>query len=348
MEDLWFNLNAVFTRWVVAESLLREPFVVVDVGVQGGGNPRWDLLGDHLVLHGFDAIAEVVDELKHRSTGKPGHYFHNYAIGEADGERTFYFNAANPTASSMYKQGATRFEGQLAETPRTVTVRRLDTLFAEGTLPRADFLKVDVEGFEKAVFLGARAFVAAGVLGIETESNFRISPEYPNSHFAAVSGILVEHGFTIFDLGYNRIPRASFVRALARRGIKSLADCDLGRPGTFNLLFCRDPIEERDEPQNYRHPPSSLNVDQIIKAMIICELHGLNDVALDIGEQFADILSPRLDVERAVDLLAKTDCRPDSLTNLSTQAQQLQAMYHSTSWRITAPVRAVKRLFAGR
>ena len=35
MEELWFNERANFTRWVTASGLLQEPFVVVDVGVQG-------------------------------------------------------------------------------------------------------------------------------------------------------------------------------------------------------------------------------------------------------------------------------------------------------------------------
>jgi hypothetical protein len=76
--------------------LLREPFVVVDVGVQGGANMRWDILGDYLVLHGFDAIAEVVADLKERNAGRKKRHFHNIALGAADGERDFYFNPANP------------------------------------------------------------------------------------------------------------------------------------------------------------------------------------------------------------------------------------------------------------
>ena len=46
---------------------LREPFVVIDVGVQGGENPRWRFLGDHLILHGFDAIKEAVDDLTRKN-----------------------------------------------------------------------------------------------------------------------------------------------------------------------------------------------------------------------------------------------------------------------------------------
>ncbi len=44
--DLALNEQADFTRWVVREGLLRQPFVLVDVGVQGGEHPRWQPLGD--------------------------------------------------------------------------------------------------------------------------------------------------------------------------------------------------------------------------------------------------------------------------------------------------------------
>jgi hypothetical protein len=53
--DLCFNRDARFTRWVVANGFLAESFVMIDIGVQGGENPRWHLLGDRLVVHGFDA-----------------------------------------------------------------------------------------------------------------------------------------------------------------------------------------------------------------------------------------------------------------------------------------------------
>ena len=36
--DLALNEQPDFTKWVVGEGLLREPFVLVDVGVQGGEN----------------------------------------------------------------------------------------------------------------------------------------------------------------------------------------------------------------------------------------------------------------------------------------------------------------------
>jgi len=345
VEDLCFNDRAEFTRWVTSEGLLREPFVVVDVGVQGGANVRWDLLGDYLVLHGFDAIAEVIAGLKERNAGRPNRHFHNIALGAADGDRDFYFNPANPFSSSMFQQGESRFGAEASAQVRKVPVRRLDGLLAQGLIPRCDFLKVDVEGFEKDVFEGARELLAAGVLGVETETSFGISPAYPKGHFATIAEIVLEHHLLLFDLGFNRLPRASFQRALTRKGLTVNGGHNmLGRPGTFNVLFCRDLIDEADHAENYATPGGAVSIDQMIKVMIILELHGLNDIALDMAERFAATLGSRLDVERTIDLLADPGCRvADAVTDLKRLQDEVRHLKESTSWRITAPLRRLKR-----
>jgi FkbM family methyltransferase len=347
-EDLWFNDKADFTKWVTADGLLHEPFAVVDVGVQGDANGRWNLLGDHLILHGFDAIEEVVDKLKRWNRLRPNRHFHNLAIGNVDQEQIFYFNAANPSSSSMYEQGESRFEGVLRKEARSVTMRQLDTLFDTGVIPQADFLKVDVEGFEKQVFLGGKKLLAAGILGVETETTFGISPTYPKSHLVAMTELLVEHHLLVFDFGFNRVPRASFQRALRRHGLDRLSDLpsDLGKPSMLNVLFCRDLIEERDHQEHYLTACHPVSVDQLIKLMIIYELHGLNDIALDTAERFADQLGTRLDVEQATRTLANPDCRPGYQEHAAL-VQRIRELERSTSWRITAPLRAAKRLVIG-
>jgi FkbM family methyltransferase len=350
VEDLSFNSRAAFTRWVTAEGLLREPFVVVDVGVQGGANVRWDLLGDYLVFHGFDAIAEVIDDLKQRNAGRPNRHFHAFAIGAADGDREFYFNPSNPFSSSMYRPGDSRFDIEVSEQARTVPVRRLDSLLAAGVIPSCDFLKVDVEGFEKDVLAGARALLEAGPLAVETETNFGVSPHYPKGHMATIAEIVLDHHLVLFDLGFSRIPRASFERALARKGLELEAGSNtLGRPGTFNVLFCRDLIDEADHSENYATQPRPVGVDQMIKTMIICEVFGLSDVALDMAERFATPLGSRLDVDRAIDLLADPDCRePGQVVEVVRLKERIRDFEESTSWRVTAPLRALKRAFRRR
>jgi hypothetical protein len=87
--DLGLNRKAEFTRWVVSAGLLTEPFVLIDVGVQGGENIRWRPLGDHLTVHGFDPIEEVAQSLTEENRGRSNRHYHPIALGDADGVRAF-------------------------------------------------------------------------------------------------------------------------------------------------------------------------------------------------------------------------------------------------------------------
>ena len=72
-------------------------------------------------------------------------------------------------------------------------MRRLDTLFGQGVIPKADFIKIDVEGFEKGVLEGAAELLAAGLLGVESETNFSTSKTYPTTHFGLIQEVLLQH-----------------------------------------------------------------------------------------------------------------------------------------------------------
>jgi FkbM family methyltransferase len=234
--------------------------VLIDVGVQGGESVRWHLLGDYLIVNGFDAIKEVIEELMDQNHGNPNRHYHWLAVGAADEEQRFYFNSADPFSSSLYQQGEDRFAllEQRREELRTVSVRRLDTLFAEGVIPRADFIKCDVEGYEKEVFAGGHQLLKSA-LGVECETNFGISPFYRNSHFGTIQNLLLKANLLAIDLNFNRVPRASFVQAVSRKGGDPAAMKDLGKPATLNVLFSRDPLAEADQPESYAitSPPLS-------------------------------------------------------------------------------------------
>jgi FkbM family methyltransferase len=362
--DFALNRNAEFTKWVVSAGLLTEPFVLIDVGVQGGENIRWRPLGDCLIVHGFDPIEEVVKDLTEANGDRPNRHYHCMALGNTDGEQAFYFNPANPTASSMYQQAAGRFGVEKSEECRIVSIRRLDSLLAERVIPKADYIKIDVEGFEKDVLLGARELLRAGVLGLQTETNFGISPAYPKSHFGTLAEIALENHLVVFDIAFNRIPRASFQRALIGKGFEPVPEQDaVGRPTTVDVLFARDLIDEVDHAEHYHAPCRPFGINQLIKSIIICELHALNDVALDTVERFTERLGVHLDVDRAVRLLSDPDCVTNEYRGQLRAQQrayeqvaseyrkqlcaQKRAFERSTSWRITAPLRWTRLLLFG-
>jgi FkbM family methyltransferase len=331
--DLLYNDDPCFTKWLVRAGLLRESFVLIDVGVLGGENPRWHVLGDHLIVHGFDAIKEKVDELAKTNKAATRTY-HALAIGDEDGEREFYFKPSNPSNSSFFESF---FLGTARDVQaRLVPVRRLDTLLREGVIPRADFLKVDVEGFELDVLRGGSALLA-GVLGVEAETNFSASEARPESPFAVAQKLLLRDRLILADLNFDRIPRASYHEACRLRGQPGLGDA-CGKPTIFNVLFCRDLAAERDSSRTESRPNPS--VDQVLKSVVIYELFGLNDIAVDTIVKYSAALSSRVDIDRAVDLLCQQDAMPLP-SDTKALRQLIQSIYASKSWRMTAPLRAV-------
>jgi len=296
--DLYFNVQPEFTKWVVNSGLLQEKFVLVDVGVLGGENPRWHLLREYLVVHGFDANKDAIDEL-HRVSWDPkwDRTYHWMAVGNRNGEKEFFLDPRQPT------QGSFGFGIGLQR--KLISVRSLDSLLHDGVIPHPDFIKIDVEGYEADVLLGAKELLGQGsVLGMEIETNFCTSASYPKSHFNSIHDVALEHGLKLFDLNFDRTVRPIY-QAARQSWPSAGSGAGAGMPTTFNVLLCRDIIAERDGASFYERALSPPTVDQVIKLMSIYELYGLSDVAVDTAINFSKILRERLDVDDALERLCK-------------------------------------------
>jgi FkbM family methyltransferase len=334
--DLYHHSNPPFTKWVVAQELLIEPFVVIDIGVQGGEHPRWQFLGPCVEIHGFDPIAEVIDGLRTSKGRWPGRHYYNLALGDEDGERQF-FVCANRFNSSFYTADTDAEE-------RLVPIRRLDSLYREGTIPHADYIKLDCEGFEAEILRGAREYLrSCEVLCVTAETNFNVSPIFPHTHFHAINEIMAEHRLLVYDINAIRAPTASYQGALAARQQREEPHRGsilfaIGRPGTCDFLFCRNFAAEQRNPDDYAgqtvrmRPPTP---DTLIKAMINFELHGLMDCAVELAVTFREMLAARLDVDRAIDLLLVPAPHPRNTADVEVWLQgslcgRLQALVSRT------------------
>jgi FkbM family methyltransferase len=360
--DLYHNGTPAFTTWVVENDLLKEPFVVIDVGVQGGPHRRWKHLKDKIRVYGFDAIPEVVEGLNAQK--QPNETYFATALGDEEGTRDFYVrsNGGSYYGSSFYESDALQ-PGLLTKVPIT----RLDTLFAKGVIPPADHIKVDCDGHDPEVIRGAQRYLAqSNVVSVIVETAFTVSQTYPRSHFVAISDILTAHRLLVFDLALMRTARPSYVAAKARHPWPALdptndaPDLNVGAPGTVDALFCRDFVSEQVTPKHFAKVPGAVTdptTDKIIKSMINFELHGLMDCAAELAEHFRPLLSHRLDVETAIAQLMRRppyarnteDVREclrmiAELRRMRRMRQHIYDMEHSTSWRITAPLRAAKEM----
>ena len=310
--ELYHHSSPPFTAWILGSGLLREKFVVVDIGCQGGEHPRWALLGGNVEVYGFDPIGEAIDSLT--KSAAPGRQFFAMALGETDGEAEFHVKA-DTFSSSFFPSDPGHMNGpaDIQRGKRTVPVRRLDTLFEQGLIPPADHIKLDCEGFEPIILKGARKYLAAsGPVCVTTESGFNLSAPFPYSHFHAVNEILAQHRLLVFDVNFDRPPRSTYAEALREHPwpepdiLSEAPHLDVGAPGTLNVIFCRDFAAEVVKQDTYRFatmPAPPPGVDQLIKAMINFELHGLMDCAFDLAVQFREQLQDRFDVDKALELL---------------------------------------------
>lgn len=286
-----------FTDWVVQNRLLREPFRLLDIGVQGGIHARWHWFGDYLEVIGFDALADVIAELNEANPAPERIRYLHMGLGNEDGERLFQ-RVANPYGSAFLppalavSQIARDEHGKIPDDWSTVPIRKLDTLSAEGVIGTVNALKMDCEGFEIEIVKGAQKFIDANELfAIESETNLYLHPWYDTAHFVELYRMLGARGFEVFDLYFYRIPRAEMAEGfpLPQGGHRPI-----GQPDTFDFLFLR----------GFSHTAEfTQSIDTLLKMMMLAELYALQDVALHILTLARPRLVERIDVEHAAKLL---------------------------------------------
>ena len=284
-----------FTVEICRRGLLGEPFRLIDVGVRGGVGEHWLFFGDHLELWGFDPLEEAIEPLR-SANKRPGrmHYF-TMGLGDKDEARPFRFYPENPPSSHFAASNGCNNDA-IDSHWQQVQLRRLDTLFADGTIGPVDFMKMDAETYEVEIIRGAERFLAeSGIFGVESETAFFRTPRNPRSHFVELFEELAPLGFDVYDAGIHRAPRAAMARGFPKLEGESYKLRPVGRAWVFDFLFLRG-FEQID---------ASTSIDRLLKIIAVAETYGLQDVGLEILLTHKNRLSKRLDVEQAADWLVR-------------------------------------------
>jgi FkbM family methyltransferase len=149
----------------------RNIDLVIDVGAnvgQYGKSLRTDVYAGWIVS--FEPIAAAYEELAALANKDARWKAINMALGENEGLAKINISHA-AVFSSILPQlpAATAFDAE-AQVVRSESVRvaRLDDIFAELPRSKAAFLKIDTQGYERQVLLGARECLSS-CLGVQME-----------------------------------------------------------------------------------------------------------------------------------------------------------------------------------
>jgi FkbM family methyltransferase len=189
--------------------------VIVDVGAAYGLPPHLAVFESLARVCLFEPEAERALELRRHyaeKRGLPNVSVFTDALAASEGERTLYVTNV-PTGSSLLKPGTEIIEEFGAHDyifpVREVKVhtRALADVLGGVAIPRADAVKLDVQGAELEVLRGLRGMLAADTLAVELEVGM------PGAYLGqpglgAVEEFMAGAGFRLYDLRLVRHHRA--------------------------------------------------------------------------------------------------------------------------------------------
>ncbi|HEY7187259.1 MAG TPA: FkbM family methyltransferase [Vicinamibacterales bacterium] len=283
--------RSALTRHVIERRLWGDtPFFLIDVGCSGGIEKRWDVFGDRLRAVGFDPLISEVDRLNSVNT-RPSVLYEAAFVGCADYDARFprdmrkdptsprtLFDRTSAAAAQSRQQMSYIQEVFNSSAPLVLSTRRvvLDEYLPPGEREQVDFIKVDTDGHDIEVVLGATGIMdAGGLLGLHVEAQFQGPHHELANTFSNIDRVMRSHGFSLFDLSTNRYSRAelpaTFVYDIAAQTVS-------GQLMWGDALYFRDlaaPLYEKA----WRY---TVTPERVMKLACLYEHFGLADCAAEL------------------------------------------------------------------
>jgi len=192
---LFFDNQCIDYRFLNS-FLANEKLCIADVGSTGGLDSRWISLNNILQIYTFDPDP--------RSKTSFNQNINNFSIGLWSSKKKLpLYLTRYPDASSVFKPNKNILDSYTNADDHDVIkkliidVDCLDKVLNNKKYP--DFIKVDAEGADFEILLGAKHALKSSCLGLQVEAQF-IERNTGSAFFSDIDNLLKKNGFIMYDL----------------------------------------------------------------------------------------------------------------------------------------------------
>lgn len=286
------STSAIIPR-VLSERLWGEQdFFLIDVGASGGLEKHWARFGDRLRAIAFEPLVAEVERLQQMAEGTKIRYEAAFVTCR-NFDALFPLDIRQDRAKSKNNDPFRRVSAVKAQqlmqmnyieqvfnagAPLVYADRRvvLDDYIQVNEQPAVDFIKIDTDGHDFPVLLGADELLKrGGALGFSIEAQFHgASHDYANT-FSNIDRFMRSHGFSLFDLEGYRYSRAVLPAPFAH---DIPAQTLSGQVMWGEAVYFRDLADREYE----RMWPYDVTPERVLKLACLYDLFGLPDCAAEL------------------------------------------------------------------
>jgi FkbM family methyltransferase len=286
---------------------LVDGFTLVDVGCSGGIEPHWTLFGDGLRAVGFDPLEAEIERL--RASAPAGVSYRAARVGWREmGARMAALRAAGPILDDGVLERASchaawthmglDFQRDVFNRGTPVALSddlvELDDLVGDPVFGTPDFVKIDTDGADFEVLLGARRLLATGVLGVEIECQLHGGLHSYAGTFSNIDNLLRSLGFLLVDFEVYRYARSALPAPFV---YDFPAQTQTGPVQWADALYLRDPVNAPVQAAvGFEVTPERLR-----RLVCLHELYGLPDGAAELIVRFRDAMGTPAQATRMLD-----------------------------------------------